>query len=234
MTRHTQQNPCLRRKRDVVWKDIPSAPGYKASSDGKIRGLRVDELRPSLDKDGYETIGVYCGGKGKTVKVHRLVCEAFHGPPPLSKPMVAHLDGNPSNNRPCNLIWADARENSRHAQQHGTHPQGEDSAVAKLSEQQVVEIWLSAYSSRRLARKFGVSLGAITSIRGGKAWKWFTSGLVGPTLWQANTRRKIAIPPDFADAPYRLSGPEAARKYGVSRGTIRRWRRELGVTSCPA
>ena len=47
----------------------------------------------------------------KTFKVHRLVCEAFHGPAPFDSAVVMHLDDDPANNRPENLRWATQKEN---------------------------------------------------------------------------------------------------------------------------
>jgi hypothetical protein len=47
----------------------------------------------------------------KTLKVARLVCEAFHGPSPADKPVCMHLDENARNNRPENLAWGTQKEN---------------------------------------------------------------------------------------------------------------------------
>lgn len=51
--------------------------------------------------------------KGKTYKVHRLVCEAFHGPAPDGErwPVVMHVDENAVNNRASNLAWGTQSEN---------------------------------------------------------------------------------------------------------------------------
>lgn len=49
--------------------------------------------------------------RNKTYKVHRLVCEAFHGPAPFEKAVVMHLNENPDDNRPENLQWGTQREN---------------------------------------------------------------------------------------------------------------------------
>lgn len=54
--------------------------------------------------------------------VHRLVCEAFHGPAPEGKPMALHRNGNPLDNRAENLYWGDAFDNMRDAIGHGTLP----------------------------------------------------------------------------------------------------------------
>lgn len=38
--------------------------------------------------------------------VDRLICRAFHGPPPPDKLFVEHIDGNIDNNRADNLRWS--------------------------------------------------------------------------------------------------------------------------------
>lgn len=54
--------------------------------------------------------GLYARYYGN-MKVHRLVCEAFHGPPPFPRAVVIHLDENALNNRPENLRWGTQKEN---------------------------------------------------------------------------------------------------------------------------
>jgi HNH endonuclease len=44
-------------------------------------------------------------------KVHRLVAEAFLGPPPFDGAVVMHIDENAANNRPSNLRWGSQKEN---------------------------------------------------------------------------------------------------------------------------
>lgn len=71
---------------------------------------------------GEPTFGVWakdCGRfitrqGGKTYKVARLVCEAFHGPAPADQPVCMHLDENAANNRPDNLAWGTQKENMNH------------------------------------------------------------------------------------------------------------------------
>lgn len=45
------------------------------------------------------------------VPVHRIVCSAFHGPPPTGQHVVDHIDTNRANNRPENLRWVTRLEN---------------------------------------------------------------------------------------------------------------------------
>lgn len=49
--------------------------------------------------------------KGKTYKVARLVCEAFHGSPTDDAPVCMHLDENAANNSADNLAWGTQKEN---------------------------------------------------------------------------------------------------------------------------
>lgn len=49
--------------------------------------------------------------QGKTYKVHRLVCEAFHGPAPFEGAVVMHKDEDGGNNRHTNLAWGTQKEN---------------------------------------------------------------------------------------------------------------------------
>jgi hypothetical protein len=65
---------------------------------------------------GVPTYGQWDGNRfvypfrGKTYKVHRLVCEAFHGKPKDGQ-VCMHLDEDSRNNRPDNLRWGSQKEN---------------------------------------------------------------------------------------------------------------------------
>jgi hypothetical protein len=45
------------------------------------------------------------------LKIHQLVCEAFHGPKPFEKAVVIHIDEDGLNNRAENLKWGTQKEN---------------------------------------------------------------------------------------------------------------------------
>lgn len=49
--------------------------------------------------------------RGKNYKVHRLVCEAFHGPSPFHRAVVIHINEDALDNRPENLRWGTQKEN---------------------------------------------------------------------------------------------------------------------------
>jgi hypothetical protein len=62
-------------------------------------------------------LGTWAGGRymhtfrGRTRKVSRLVCEAFHGPAPADKRYCLHRDENARNNAADNLCWGTQKEN---------------------------------------------------------------------------------------------------------------------------
>jgi hypothetical protein len=113
---------------EEVWRLVPSRPGVLASSWGRVLrrpfqqkmphgGLRWYRSQPTYGVRvpttglaGFRMI-VHYSGVGRNMKVHRLVCEAFHGPPPFEAAIVMHIDDDPANNRPENLKWATQKEN---------------------------------------------------------------------------------------------------------------------------
>lgn len=110
------------------WKPVPSKPGIMASSFGRIKlpdrvikmpngGVKHTNPAPtygSVTKASKTARHEYYGlfnRKFGNLKVHRLVCEAFHGVPPFDKAVVIHLNENALDNRPENLRWGTQKEN---------------------------------------------------------------------------------------------------------------------------
>src|SRR4051794_20370429 len=105
-----------------TWNPVPSVPGWSASSEGRVR---LEPFLASMPRGGNRLYGgeptVGCLGrtrspvtimhKGKTYRVARMVCEAFHGPPPDGLRSTLHQDENSKNNRPENLRWGTQKEN---------------------------------------------------------------------------------------------------------------------------
>lgn len=107
---------------------MPSYPGMLASNEGQILlpprhaplargGYRIYVPKPlfgnitKADIDASHTYrGIYSREFGN-VKVHRAVCEAFHGLAPSLTHIVLHLDEDAHNNRPENLKWGTRKEN---------------------------------------------------------------------------------------------------------------------------
>ena len=102
-----------------TWKDIKGFEGiYQISNMGRVKSFKADPngriLSIKNSKGDYLNIVLCHGNKRRSVKVHRLVAEAFI-PNPDNKPEVNHKDGNKQNNRVGNLEWVTRAENHRHA-----------------------------------------------------------------------------------------------------------------------
>src|SRR5262245_627876 len=106
-----------------IWKDAPGYEGvYEVSNLGRIkrisaaRGTRIGWIfHTAIDKKGYShTRLTDAKGVAKTVKIHRIVCKAFH-PNPNNLPQVNHKDTNKANNCADNLEWCDNDYNKKHA-----------------------------------------------------------------------------------------------------------------------
>lgn len=93
------------------WKTIPSYPSYEASYKGHVRVKATKQpVSENETSQGYFTVHlrkVY----GRSLGVHHVVCEAFHGKRPSKKHVAAHWDGDKKNNKPRNLRWATYLEN---------------------------------------------------------------------------------------------------------------------------
>lgn len=104
----------------------------KVSEDGKVYTLdhsylrkngRMDnrkgkQLKPGIDKYGYERVVLTKDGIRKTYLVHKLVALAFI-PNVENKTTINHIDGNKRNNNVSNLEWATEKENQIHKWENG-------------------------------------------------------------------------------------------------------------------
>lgn len=159
---------------------------YEVSERGQVRSLSTGKVLAGWQEpDGYRRVNLYAGdGRPLKKRVHRLVCEAFHGPQPEGCE-VGHLDGQRAHNEATNLKWVTRSENVRHSIEHGTFVGDVAAAVAasrqadrradrnpnaKLSCQEVAAIRASSEAHRALARRYGVSEPTIRKARKGETW----------------------------------------------------------------
>ncbi len=124
-------------------------------------------------------------GAGKGVFVHRLVCEAFHGPPKPGQ-QTRHLDSDSSNARADNLVWGSQSENEADKITVGRSNRGnERSGTVKLSPLDVLDIRnllrRTTLPHRDIARLFMVGEGAVAHVAKGTTWRWLPgAGGSGP------------------------------------------------------
>jgi hypothetical protein len=92
------------------WKIIEDYPNYEVSNYGKIRNINTGLiLKTNYDYKGYEFVILSHRGIQKTIKVHKLVADAFVDKY-YDNLEVTHLDGDRSNNRADNLDWWKRRD----------------------------------------------------------------------------------------------------------------------------
>ena len=101
------------------WKDVKGWEGkYQISNFGRLKSIlknKNGKIRSVKNRHGwYLTVPLCCNCHRETVRIHRLVAEAFI--PNLHKyPEVNHKDGNKQNNNVENLEWCTRAMNMRHA-----------------------------------------------------------------------------------------------------------------------
>ena len=98
------------------FKQIPGFEDYYVSEDGVVASTKRDKVKflsPTLDKKGYEKLGLKKDGKSMTIKVHRLVALTFLKQVD-GKDVVNHIDGTKRNNHVTNLEWTNIKGNVRH------------------------------------------------------------------------------------------------------------------------
>lgn len=110
----------------VGWEDL-----YEVSDLGRVRSLdRIDAvgrlrrgrvIKAWPDLKGYLRTQLSRSGKYKGVAVHRLVLEAFVGPPPEGQEAL-HGPAGVANNQLSNLRWGTHSENTYDSVNDGTHP----------------------------------------------------------------------------------------------------------------
>lgn len=172
----------------VRWAVIPrAAPAYEVSSDGRIRrrlpgktagSLPVgQELKFNVSRDGYRSVTlVGPNGECMTARIHKEVCIIFNGemPSPLHN-NVAHLNGDPSDNRCENLRWCTPAENTDHRYAHDTILHGDRCAKSKLTREQVMEIRANDLRREKdyeaYAVRFGVTPKTIARVAKGLSWR---------------------------------------------------------------
>lgn len=177
-----------------IWKDIKGYEGsYLVSNFGRVKSLNRKvlgrygtqrEIKGAIlnltpDKDGYLKVNLKKSQKGKSLRVHRLVAEAFLENSE-NKPQVNHINGVKNDNNISNLEWVTLSENRKHAYktglQNGEAKRGVKSNFNKLTESQVIEI-RNTYKKgvntyKEIANNFNVSPECVGRIVRKKNWAW--------------------------------------------------------------
>ena len=104
----------------MIWKAINNFPGYYISNTGEVKSTKYQGqfkrkssdglLKQRTYKSGYKYVNLYKDGHMHSIKVHRLVAQAFLDNP-NNLPQVNHKDENKANNDVANLEWCTAKYN---------------------------------------------------------------------------------------------------------------------------
>lgn len=124
-------------ERPVDAREIPGYPGYWVTPDARLWNDKTKKCHSGSSDGRYWRVWVIENGQRKKVKLHRLVCLAFHGLPPEGKPWALHKDDDKSNNHESNLRWGNQIDNVRDSFDNGSFPLGVNNGKSRFNECQI-------------------------------------------------------------------------------------------------
>lgn len=173
---------------EATWMPIKGfEDAYEVSDQGEIRSIGRMRKRGAgqswqegqLMKQWTQGSYLYCdlrkNGTKTKARVHVVVLEAFIGKRP-SGMLACHNNGDPLDNRLCNLRWATAQENMADKLKHGTHKFGSANPKAKLTELEAQKIKLATGTYSEIAKQYGVCKATVTHIKSGRNWAHLSNG----------------------------------------------------------
>lgn len=175
----------MRRFMDMeeIWAQIKGFEGiYEVSTLGRIKSLNrprrvrgngISMQKEKILKQWKQGNYMYCDlrkpGIKQKARMHVVVLETFVCPRPNGM-IACHNNGDPTDNRLCNLRWGTHEDNAKDKVLHGTHQYGESCSKSKLTEAQAVAILESNKTYAEIAKEYGVCKSTVTHIKTGRNW----------------------------------------------------------------
>lgn len=169
-----------------IWKPIPGFHGYEASSLGQVRSLdqvsigrsksqrpiKGRTLKPQMVR-GYLYVTFSYNRRPKRIPISHCVLLAFIGPRKAGT-QACHNNGIRTDNRPENLRWDTAKNNTADKLLHGTQQRGSSIVNSKLNEMSVREVRrlvANGTPQTQVAKMFGIRQTNVSMIVHRKTWK---------------------------------------------------------------
>lgn len=183
-----------------VWRDVVGFDGgYKISNLGRLKCelvlpimVKIFIVKQTVNKKRYACVRMTKDGeKSPSVRIHKLVAEAFI-PNPVNKPTVNHKKGVKLDNRATELEWASFKENSAHAYKFGLVKlkTGQDAYNAKLRNEIVMDIFNATGKAKEITEKYKVHPNTVHDIKAGRSWGQIT-GKVHEADWNKSYHTKL-------------------------------------------
>lgn len=220
------------------YKIIPFEDQYEVSSEGNVRNINTKHVK-SLRYDRYGYLRVTLYPSGKTYSVHRLVGLVWMADSFVEGLEIDHLNAKRDDNHLSNLEWVTQQENVDRikVRYRGI---GSKNVMASISEEDAFAIkYCFTETATDLALKYNTTAGVVETIRRRERWchildvglegKFMRGELVylkGKTANLSECQQK-ALDIDLLSRDF--STKDLTLKYGCSKSTVCRRRRNLGL-----